>query len=32
VASFRLQFDGAMNGASGTANPNFTIRYRVQIE
>ena len=32
VASFRLQLDGAMNGASGTANPNFTIRYRVQIE
>ena len=32
VARFQLQFDGAMNGASGGANPNFTIRYRVQIE
>lgn len=32
VAAFQLQFDGAMNGNSGGANPSFTIRYRVQIE
>ena len=32
VAGFSLQFDGAMNGASGTANPTFTIQYRVQVE
>ncbi|MEO1553170.1 MAG: hypothetical protein AAFR82_04500 [Pseudomonadota bacterium] len=32
VASFDLQFDGAMNGAIGGATPNFTIRYRVLIE
>jgi hypothetical protein len=32
VASFDLQFDGVMSGASGGSNPTFTIRYRVQIE
>lgn len=32
VASFELQFDGAMAGAVGGATPTFTIRYRVQIE
>ena len=32
VASFQLQFDGAMNGAAFGAVPTFTIRYRVQIE
>lgn len=32
VASFQLQFDGAMNGATGGAAPTFTIRYRVQVE
>ena len=32
IAAFQLQFDGSMNGNSGGANPNFTIRYRVQIE
>ena len=32
VGEFQLQFDGAMNGASGGANPTFTIQYRVQIE
>jgi hypothetical protein len=32
VAGFNLQFDGAMNGASGTANPTFSIQYRVQVE
>ena len=32
VAAFQLQFDGSMNGASGGASPNFTVRYRVQIE
>lgn len=32
VARFDLQFDGAMAGAVGGANPNFTIRYRVLIE
>jgi hypothetical protein len=32
VASFELQFDGAMAGAIGGANPTFTIRYRVLVE
>lgn len=32
IASFDLQFDGAMNGAAGSANPTFTIQYRVQVE
>lgn len=32
VASFNLQFGGAMNGAVGGATPSFTVRYRVQIE
>ena len=32
VASFQLQFDGAMNGAVGGTNPTFTIRYRVLVE
>lgn len=32
VASFNLEFDGAMNGAVGGATPSFTIRYRVQVE
>ncbi len=32
VASFNLQFDGAMNGAVGGTTPSFTIRYRVLIE
>jgi len=32
VARFDLQFDGAMAGAVGGANPSFTIRYRVLIE
>ncbi len=32
VASFQLQFDGAMNGAAFGAVPTFTVRYRVQIE
>lgn len=32
VGGFQLQFDGAMNAASGGSNPTFTIRYRVQVE
>ncbi len=32
IAAFQLQMDGAMNGTASGASPNFTIRYRVQIE
>ena len=32
VGGFQLQFDGAMNGSSGGADPTFTIRYRALIE
>lgn len=32
VASFSLQFTGAMAGAIGGATPTFTIRYRVLVE
>lgn len=32
VAGFNLQFDGAMNGSDGTANPTFTVQYRVLVE
>ena len=32
VASFELQFDGAMSGAVGGAAPTFTVRYRVLVE
>ena len=32
VGSFGLQFDGAMAGAVGGANPTFTVRYRVLVE
>lgn len=32
IASFELQFDGAMAGAVGGTNPTFTIRYRVRVE
>ncbi len=32
VGGFQLQFNGAMNGSSGGADPTFTIRYRALIE
>ncbi len=32
VASFELQFNGAMNGTASGGNPTFTIEYRVLIE
>ncbi|MEO1303407.1 MAG: hypothetical protein AAFV37_00435 [Pseudomonadota bacterium] len=32
VGRFELQFDGAMNGASGGSAPTFSVQYRVRVE
>lgn len=32
VRSIRLDFDGAFNGATGSATPTFTITYRVRLD
>ena len=32
VTGFRIEFGGAMNGASGGNNPSFNIRFRTRVE